>query len=31
MSIIKSKGQIDGNVLLRAIEEEYLKVLMEVR
>ena len=30
MAIVKSKGQIHGNVLLRAIEEEYIKVLMEV-
>jgi NaMN:DMB phosphoribosyltransferase len=31
MAIVKSKGQIHGNVLLRAIEEEYVKVLMGVR
>ena len=31
MAILKSKGRIQGNVLLRAIEEEYVKVLMEIR
>jgi NaMN:DMB phosphoribosyltransferase len=30
MAIVKSKGQIHGNILLRAIEDEYIKVLMEV-